>query len=83
MTAGRTGGEGTAVRIPTSEPGRFHDGSQSSRPRTGLAPTAVHIRTSEPFYRLDYSPKFTRVVYIYIYMYVCVYIYIYDMCSSI
>ena len=29
ITQGR--GEGTAVRIRTSEPGRFHDGSQNSR----------------------------------------------------
>ena len=47
------------VRVRTSEPGRFHDDSQNSRSRIGLAPTAVHIRTSEPsrrfepFHRLD------------------------------
>ena len=45
--------EGTAVRIRTSEPGRFHDGSQHSRSWTGLAPTAVCIRTSEPPRRFE------------------------------
>ena len=47
------GGEGTAVRIRTSKPGRFHDGSQNSRSWTGLAPMAVHICTSEPPRRFE------------------------------
>ena len=54
-------GEGTAVSIGTSVPGRFHDGSQNSRSWTGLAPTAVQIRTSEPPRRLEPFHRLGRV----------------------
>ena len=61
---GRGGGEGTAVRIRTSEPGRFHDGSQNSRSCTGLAPSAIHVCTSEHPRRFEPSHRLGSVLFV-------------------